>query len=490
MSITWSPWSADAFARARGESKPVLLFISAAWCHWCEEMDRTSYADPAIQRLINEGFVAVRVDADKRPDIHERYGLGGLPTTAFLTADGDVLGGGTYVPIGRMPLVLEQVTRAFSSRREEIAERAQALADRPTESGGTPVSADVLLAGVLDAYDSQHGGFGVAPKFPLTAPLHLAIRLHEESPDSSGSLTRDIVEHTLDAMAGGGLYDEVDGGFFRYAATRDWQSPRQEKLLDVNAALLRLYVDAAAVFGLARYRERVVDVLRYAQTWLADPVDGGWAGSQRADDLYYSLDAHERSRTTAPLVDRTLYTGWNAAMASAVLRAAQLLDDSELGRFALKSLERLLLACYQPGGGVAHYFDGAAHVRGLLDDQVLMATGALDAAEATGNITYEMMAEELAQYALRTMWDEQAGGFFDRVPSDGTDGIGRLRRPVKPFVSNCEAARLLVRLAAASGHHELRTSAEATLGSMAVVASTQGPLAAHYLLALREAGRR
>jgi hypothetical protein len=286
-------------------------------------------------------------------------------------------------------------------------------------------------------------------------------------------------------MGWGGLYDDVDGGFFRCAATRDWRSPRQEKLLEVNAALLRVYVETSETLQIARYRERAGEVLRYAQTWLADPVDGGWGGSQRADGAYYAATAEERRGATAPRVDGVLYTAWNAAMVSAVLRAAELFDDVALGEFALKSLERVVVACYRPGGGVAHCLDPQPSVRGLLDDQIAMAAAHLDAHAATGNIVYEMMAQELAHYAVRTMWDGKDGGFFDRADADENERIGLMRRRLKPFVGNCEAARVLRRLAATPGDHDFGARADATLAAMAPRAPHEGPLAAHYLLATR-----
>ena len=467
MSIPWLPWSANAFTQAREASKPVLLFISAAWCRWCDDMERTTWAESSVQKLVEDCFVAVRVDADRRPDIFDRYTLGGVPTTAFLTGDGFAFGGGTYVAAQRMAGVLEQAAGAFASRRDEIDRRALDRFGTTAEQSGPILSSSELTARVFDSYDAEHGGFGSGEKFPLTAPLHLALALSESSP----SPFRAIVEQTLDAMTDGALYDDVDGGFFRYAASRDWQNATEEKLLDVNAALLRVYAEAADMLRAGRYREVADDILRYVQTALADPVDGGWAGSQRGDS-----------------VDRTLYTGWNAQMVSAVLRAARLLDDAALGQFAVKSLERVLLAAYRPGEGVAHYHDGAAQVRGLLDDQIQMTAAALDAFEATGNVVYSMMAEELGHYVLRTMWDDADPGFFDRV--DGDDEIGLLRRRAKPFVSNCEAAAVMGRLTAASGTHEFREKAEAALSRVAGMAPAQGPLAAHYLIAMRDCGLR
>ncbi len=170
-------------------------------------------------------------------------------------------------------------------------------------------------------------------------------------------------------------------------------------------------------------------------------------------------------------------------MVSCGLRAAELLDDTTLGEFAIKSLERLVVACYRPGDGIAHYLDARPCVRGLLDDQVAMAAANLDAHASTGNVAYQMMAQELLHYAVRTMWDEAEGGFFDRAIVDEDERIGRMHDRLKPFVSNCEAARVLKRLAAMPGDHDFALRADATLAAMAPLAADQGPLAAHYLLA-------
>jgi uncharacterized protein YyaL (SSP411 family) len=486
--VQWLPWSAGAFARARAEDKPVLLSIAAAWCASSRDMDRTTYADPAVAAIVNERFVPIRVDADRRPDISERYTLGGLPTTAFLTANGDIVGGGTYVPVDRMPSVLARVSDAFRSKRDELIAARDARAFAVASSGNreTP-SVDDLTRVVFSTFDPEHGGFGAQPKFPLAAPLDLALQLHREAPQPS---LAEIATTTLDAMGWGGLYDDVDGGFFRCAARRDWQQPQREKLLDVNAALLRLYLEASQTLEIARYRERAAEVLRYVQTWLADSVDGGWGNSQRADDDYYAATSpDERRSRAAPAIDGVLYAAANAQMASAALRAAEAFDDPSLGEFALKSLERVLIACYSPGAGVAHYVEGRPRVRGLLEDQVAMAAAQLDAFAATGNIVYEMMAQELLHYALRTMWDESGGGFFDRSAPDEQESVGLMRERRKPFVTNCDAARVLRRLSAASGVTDFAGRADMTLAAMGPLAASQGPLAAHYLLAVREGSR-
>jgi uncharacterized protein YyaL (SSP411 family) len=366
----------------------------------------------------------------------------------------------------------------------------------------------LLAHRVLDTFDTGAGAFGGPPYFPHAAPIQMALallreqdafRLKAETTDvqdpcglrlraEEAGHVREIAITALDTLGWGGLYDEVDGGFFRYANEPGWQRPQQEKLLDVNASMLALYCDAFTVLQLTRYRDRAGDVLRYLQTWLADPVDGGWAASQQEDSTYYGAAAPDlRASLAPPPVDRILYADWNGAAVSATLAAARVFGDDGLREFAVRSLERALLPSYRPGAGVAHCFEGPDQARGLLDDHVAMAAANLDAYEATGNIVYEMMAEELAHFAIRTMWDDARGGFFDRACTGDGAEIGLLRRRLKPFVANCDAARMLRRLAAASGTRDYAERAERTLAAIAPAACAHGPSAAHYVLAVFEA---
>ena len=483
--VAWLSWSSVAFARARAQQKPVLLSISTAWCRWCQEMDRTSYADPEIAALINDRFIPIRVDADDRPDISERYSLGGWPTTAFLTPGGEILAGGTFVPIDRMRGVLAQVSEAFRSQPDRAAPRRDQAAGNAADSTFDEAQ---LTERVFATFDDEFGGFGTEPKFPHVAPLHLALDLFAESQDAS---FEHMVVVSLDRIGWGGLYDPVDGGFFRYAATRDWQLPHFEKLLDVNASIARLFLAAGKALQITRFTERAGDTLRYLQNWLADPVDGGWYGSQQSDDLYYAANSNDARRAlTPPSVSHSLYADSNAAMVSTALAAANVFNDDGLRDFAIKSLERVLLAVYKPGVGVAHYYDGQPRVRGLLADQFAMAAACLDAFDLTGNVVYEMMAEELGHYAMRTMFDEPNGGFFDRGTEGDEESIGLMSRPLKPFVTNCDAARTLVRLGSASGEQDFIGAADRTIDAMRAQAPSQGPLAAHWLLAVRTLASR
>ena len=468
--ITWLPWSADAFGRAAREGKPVLLSITAAWCQACHEMDRTTYADPDVAALVRERFVAVRVDTDRRPDINERYNLGGWPTTAFLTSDGNVITGGTFVPADRMTGVLMRVISALQTTGvlSGPAREARGPAEAEGEGGETngahqELDIETTIESVFATFDREHGGFGVEPKFPHTAPLHLAMALFRET---GGERWRAIVELTLDAMADGALWDAKGGGFYRYSTRRDWQLPHTEKLLETNAELLRAYAEAALVF------ERQVDRDRCAA------IAGFITGTLRAEaGGYRGSDA-----------DGMLYMDGNAKAAGALLGAATVLDDSALAREALESFERVVLLCYKPSAGLAHYSDGVARVRGLLADQIYTAGALLDAHDVSALEPYKMMAEELTRVAVRELWDEAGGGFVDRASTGADIGLLRVRR--KPFVVNAEAASMLARLERTTGAVEFHALAEGALRAASAQLAGQGPLAAHYVLAARQLSGR
>ncbi|CAN5862796.1 DUF255 domain-containing protein [soil metagenome] len=449
--VAWLPWGADAFARAHTERKPILLSIVAPWSIGCREMDRVSYGDAALAASINAACVPVRVDADHRPDIADRYDFGGLPATVFLSAGGRILGGGTFVPLERLRSALERVAR--------VVHPPETVDHLMPEEAGRDVTDASLVDLVFETFDEVHAGFGGAPKFPHVAPVRLALDLYAETGDL---LMLERASRTLDAMGWGGLYDEREGGFFRCASEADWSGAQPEKLLPANAVLLDLYVYAGTVVSNERWFARAVDLVHFIEQKLI-AANGAWRLSACAEPGRQFSDS-------------------NAVTASAMLHAARVFDDEALGKRALDALERVLLSSYKPGQGVAH---SAAGVRGLLTDQVTMATASLDAWESTGNVVYRMMAEELMHFAIRTMRDEKAGGFFDRATGDEEADLGLLATRVTPFVLNCEAAIVLRRLADAVDDQEFARHAAGALEAVGGRAVSHGPLAAHYLIARR-----
>jgi uncharacterized protein YyaL (SSP411 family) len=487
----WLEWTADAFARARTEAKPVLLSITASWCHGCAVMDRVSYADPAIAETINRRFVPVRVDADRRPDVNERYNLEGWPTTAFLTPSGEILTGTTYLPPNGLRALLDEVATAYETKRQELDVRAKSLmaARRarvaPPAVGVEPdlMAPQWIARRVIDECDGLHGGFGTGGKFLHVAALRVA--LHEYARTRDADLQA-VLARTLDAMADGQIRDAVDGGFFRYVSGRDWTRPHTEKMLEDQAGLFELYVEAGRVMENADYRRVAREILAYVHGTLASLEPPAFFASQAADEAYYQVSSAAVRRTlTPPVVDRTSFTDLTARASAAWLNAGVLLDDQTAAEFGGRALDRLLTLTYEPGNGVAHWFDGQAGLRGLLTDQVHAAWALLALHEATDNPTWSMLAEELMRTVLRTHWDEALHGFVDHV-SKGSEEIGLMVEPIKPLITNCLASRVLARLSRLTGQLDLQEKALDTLRSQTGAYRQQGLFGAPYALAVAD----
>ncbi len=304
--IQWHEWSEEAFATAQAQNKPVLLDIGAVWCHWCHVMDRESYENPEIAQLINERFIAIKVDRDERPDIDSRYqaavsavsGQGGWPLTAFLTPDGKPFYGGTYFPpedhYGRPSFkrVLTSISDAYREKNSDVTEQARmvesAISQADSLSGKSgrfsPAVIDSIVKSALDMFDETNGGFGNAPKFPHPAVLDLLIDRYERTGDES---LREIFVTTLEKMARGGVYDQLAGGFHRYSVDERWIVPHFEKMAYDNSELLKNYVHAYQATGSPFFADVARDIVRWMDEWLSDRTSGGFYASQDAD---YSMD--------------------------------------------------------------------------------------------------------------------------------------------------------------------------------------------------------
>ena len=491
LSPDWLPWGPDAFDRARVTGRPILLTLGATWSLGCIEMHRTTYRDPRVLDLVDRHFVPVWVDTDDRPDIGDRYSLGAWPTTAFLTADGRLLGGQTFTAPARMTKLLEQVTEAYCARRDELAS-SDSVAPNPSPTavrprpvhGLDPTLEPWVVAHLQEAYDGTYGGFGRAAKRLQRAPVLLALaRCH-----AGDTTLRAIATHTLDAVGWSPLFDDVSGGMFRCAARRDWTEPAVEKLLTVNAAAAEVFLEGWVVFGETRYRERALEVIRYVREALVDPTEAGFFSSQQADDVFYTANAHDRAKLRRPPVDQTVYTEPNAVMARVFIRAADTLHDASLLEFAVDVLERIGADAYRPGHGVAHRVGGVGggvHVaRGLLADHVALGEALLDAYAATDREVYLDMAQEVMLYAMRVLWDRRVGVFVDREV--GADDVGLLRQTITPFTLNCRAAALLARLHRVNRRPDFAERASAALAAQAASARAHSVEAAVYALAGRE----
>jgi uncharacterized protein len=314
--IQWHEWGPEAFATAQRDDKPMLLDVGAVWCHWCHVMDRESYDDPAIAAIVNEHFIAVKVDRDERPDIDSRYqaavqavsGQGGWPLTAFLTPDGKPFYGGTYFPpqdgYGRPSFrrVLLSIANAYKEKHGDVVEQAAMVESAIAQSEAFAGRSGRISAGIGAAiqenafkmFDPQHGGFGQAPKFPHPSALDLLIARYAQThvgadaparpaaQAASGSL-HDLIVSTLEHMANGGVYDQLAGGFHRYSVDERWVVPHFEKMCYDNSELLKNYVHAYQATGQEFFADVARDIIRWIDDVLSDRTRGAFYASQDAD---------------------------------------------------------------------------------------------------------------------------------------------------------------------------------------------------------------
>ena len=321
--IDWHEWNDEAFTRAKAEDKPILLDIGAVWCHWCHVIDRESYENPAIAKIINEHFVAIKVDRDERPDVDSRYqsaisaisGQGGWPLTGFLLPDGKPFFGGTYFPpedqMGRPGFrrVLLAVADSFKNKRPDLIHAADSLSDAVAQAETFTGAHGAFDVGVVDSqvssltelFDIRNGGFGKAPKFPHCSSLDLILERYQHTKERH---LLAMAETTLEKMARGGMYDQLAGGFHRYSVDDKWLVPHFEKMSYDNSELLKNYLHAS-LFSWSDQEHSARDpeahwypkfsffgeiaegIILWVNEVLSDQQNGGFYASQDAD---YSLD--------------------------------------------------------------------------------------------------------------------------------------------------------------------------------------------------------
>ncbi len=485
--IPWREWGQEAFSTAREADRPVALLLTASWCHWCHVMDETTLSDPAVIALLRDHFVPVRVDADRHPHVRDRYIAGGWPTVAFLSPDGEVLWSGTGLESHEMKRIADGVLRGWSDRREELlAELDRRRLAMETTLGRRLGAAlvrreagDDVLAAMIASADARNGGFGEAPRFPAPDAIELLFRVAAagEAPQAAT-----LAERCLDGMLAGELFDRVEGGFFRYALQEDWTEPQYEKLLSVNAGLVRAYALAASLLDRPDYRDVAERTVAWALERLARD-DGLWASSQAADPDYYALDAAGRAGRSAPSVEPAPYTDAAAAWIRALAEAGGRLGRGEWIELASHSLRALLDAAVDGNGRVRHLPGDEQATMWLLGDAVELARAAVAVGQATGQGEPLRRAAAIVA-ALRESLLSDEGGFED-CRGEGTP-LGALRYRERPFDLNADAARLLLDLHAATGERTYRAIAERVLALLAPQAGRRGAQAAGLGIAVRE----
>jgi uncharacterized protein len=513
--VDWYPWGEEAFERARAEDKPILLSIGYSACHWCHVMEHESFEDEETARLMNERFVSVKVDREERPDVDGLYmdavvamtGQGGWPMTVFLTPERVPFFGGTYYPPEPqhgMPSfrdVLETISTLYRDRRGAVEGSASRLKDALTQGSRLAPSSDPLTEELLsDAartlrsqFDPEWGGFGGAPKFPPASTLEFLLRMHLRG----DAQALPLVVKTLDAMAAGGMYDLVGGGFHRYSVDRTWLVPHFEKMLYDNALLATAYLHGFLVTGEERYRRVVEETLDYVLRELALP-EGGFASAQDADTdgvegLTFTWTAEDgvpeellqpfedgrsiirgqlddalrqrlfelRELRPKPLRDDKAVASWNGLLLSALAEAGRRLERRDWLDAAVRLAEFLLGPLSDEEGRLLRtYREGLAKNTGFLEDYADVAKGLYELHVATGEVRWLEESNRLARLAVGLFGDRERGGFF-LAPSDGEQLIARQKSfDDHPTPSgNSMLALVLLELARIYGDAELERQA-------------------------------
>ncbi|MGI9033902.1 MAG: thioredoxin domain-containing protein [Acidimicrobiales bacterium] len=565
--VDWYPWSEEAFARARAEDRPILLSIGYAACHWCHVMAHESFEDPAAAAVVNEAFVPVKVDREERPDVDAVYmeavqamtGHGGWPMTMFLTPEAEPFYGGTYFPPeprSGMPAfvqVCRAVAEAWQHRRDDVTKQASQLrgalgrmAELRPGGGDRPglEAARRAKESLADSFDAQWGGFGRSPKFPQADTLELLLRLHARE----GCVDAlDMATTTLDAMAAGGIYDHLGGGFHRYSVDRQWLAPHFEKMLYDQALLIRAYLHAWQLTAETRHLQVLTETVDYVRRDLRHP-DGGFFSSEDADSegvegKFYvwskaEIDAlagdnapeaaawwgvteagnfegtnilHRpargdlarpqsverarlallaaRDKRVRPGLDDKVLTEWNGLFISALAQAAAATGRADWLADARAGGDFLLGALRAPGGRWLRSWQGgrASHLA-YAADYAAMVDAFTRLAEVTGEARWAAEARTAADAMLELFWDDANGGLFT-TGADAERLIARTKDVVDNAVpsANGAAAVALRRLGALVGDERYRQRAEMIVALVAEPVR-QHPAAFCHLLGAVELG--
>ncbi|MBM4060199.1 MAG: thioredoxin domain-containing protein [Planctomycetes bacterium] len=463
--IRWQHFDPAALRAAAAADRPVLMLVTAPWCQYCRDLLATTFRDPQVVAAVAEGFVAVHVDAERRPDINQRYGTGAWPTIAFLTPDGELITQDNFLDAQQMRQQLERVAAAWRERKQDIKKGLRELwsheLDRPVPSRTRlqqEMVEDVVDA-IYEKFDHRYGGFGEGSKFPHPEALDFALVQVMKRGDER---MREVVAVTLDRMLASPMHDAAGGGLFRFSRTTDWSSPNHEKLVDQNALVLRVCLEAFQVFGAPAYRAAAEGIVRWLLGTMRDPRTDAFAGSQDGDaDSFAGPDGRRRGQ--GPTLDHTVYCHANAIAVSGLLKASAVLARPDWLAQAMATLRFLLENLYD-GRDVFHYWDGTYHLPGMLADQAWLVRALIDASQHSGDADLLLPAEAIAEHAIRRHRAPN-GGFYDILHDPGHQGS--MRRRNRSILDNATMAESLVRLSYLSRRPEFYDEATAALEAFA-----------------------
>lgn len=496
--IAWRRWDKETFEKARAEKRIVVVAIQTQWCHWCHVMDEETWSDPAIRALVDKHFVAIREDADARPDLGERYADWGWPALAVLTPDGKAI----------TELRGFQEKRAFFAvldglaqklARGEPLERAPlSLASAPASSeGGALAAIREHTAKQLQGYwDEIEGGWGKPQKYPFWAPIEASLAAGTVRGDD------DAKQRALFTLRQArSLVDPVDGGIFQYSLEGKWTAPHYEKLAELNGALLGSYALAVTAASTPEERDAAIGTGRAVHKWMTSTMrdsSGAFYANQDADvgtrgerpalvgKQYYALDAAARAQAGAPFIDKHIYAAHNGRAIAGLARFAGATADDVMLADAVRAAD-VVIASHSTPRGFVHAAGDDTSGAGLLylTDQIAMGNALVELYEATGDAKWRTLAVMSVRAMVSALWDEGRGAFLAHTVDDKTPALD-VRSPLR---ANAEAARLVLKVGRLEGDSNLVSTAERALRSFATpaIVATEGRIVGEYLLAVEEA---
>jgi uncharacterized protein len=481
--IPWREWGEEAFREAEQHDKPVMLFLSAFWCGYCQRMDEEAFSQTENIALLRAYFISIRAENAQRPDVDCRYNQSGWPTLVFMTPYGEPIVAANYLPSDQFQELLlrvymnHQQNRGAAKREEKVASPKLAEA-MPAGNHAPPQESQLaeITGRIMELADPVNGGYGRGQKFIQPEANDFLLSRFRATKNSR------YLGHvclTLSRMRDGAIHDREGGAYFRTTTGADWSRPHREKLLAEQAGLLSNCLQTFAVTQQTVYAEMADDIVGYLNRVLFDPETATFYGCE--DFLHAGATANLASEKFVTVVDRCVYTDANARTIGAYLEAAVILRNFDCQERALRSLEFLWDHCRDAGGGMYHYFDGSAQVHGLLGDQASMGTALLQAYTVTGDTQCLERGRSLAEF-IGARLKNPSGGYYDI----SAQGPAYLRSPLILIEQNGPAALFFLALANATGELRYREAALWALAPFREMAGDYGIHAAAFGQALGE----